>query len=299
MPEPYRIKTITDVHRLSGLSQPEHPLISVIDLQGQKNESGVSAVLFDFYVITLKRNCNKLMYGQQPYDFDEGLMAFFAPGQILRGETPIPENLNGWMLFVHPDFIWNTTLAKKIKQYDFFGYSSNEALFLSDKEEKIIDGIVENIKTEYKNNIDNFSQDIIISHLETLLSYSERFYNRQFITRKKANHQVLDKLETLLNDYFNSEALVSSGLPSVNYISEQLNISPNYLRSLLKSLTGLSTQQHIHEKLIEKAKEKLSTTDLSISEIAYDLGFEHLQSFSKLFKAKTSQTPLEFRASFG
>ncbi|WP_317235808.1 helix-turn-helix domain-containing protein [Niabella hibiscisoli] len=171
-------------------------------------------------------------------------------------------------------------------------------MFLSEKEETTINSIVENIKNEYQANIDQFSQDIIISHLETLLNYSERFYQRQFITRKKTNHQILDRLEALLTDYFNSDNLVSKGLPTVQYISDNLNVSPTYLRSLLKTLTGMNTQQHIHEKLIEKAKEKLSTTELTVSEIAYDLGFEHMQSFSKLFKTKTKISPLKFRQSF-
>jgi len=299
MEKPIRIKTISELHKLMGLPKPHHPLIELIDLSKQKKDTGIFAVLFDLYVITLKRGCDKLFYGQQQYDFDEGVMAFLSPGQILRGESDnIPENIDGWMLFIHPDFLWNTSLAKKIKQYDFFGYTINEALFLSEKEETMINGIVENIKNEYQTNIDQFSQDIIISHLETLLNYSERFYQRQFITRKKTNHKILDRLEVLLSDYFNSDDLVSKGLPTVQYISDHLNVSPTYLRSLLKTLTGLNTQQHIHEKLIEKAKEKLSTTDLTVSEIAYELGFEHMQSFSKLFKTKTKISPLEFRQSF-
>jgi AraC-like DNA-binding protein len=297
--KPYRIQSITEIHRLMALSKPHHPLISIVDLKGLKSDSEIKAVIFDLYVISLKRGCDNLFYGQQKYDFDEGLMAFLAPGQILRGEeNGVPKNLEGWMLFIHPDFLWNTPLAKKIKEYDFFGYSTNEALFLSDKEETLINGIVENIQNEYHANFDKFSQDIIISHLETLLNYAERFYQRQFITRKITNHQILYRLETLLSDYFKSDDLITKGLPTVQYISDNLNISPTYLRSLLKTLTGQSTQQHIHDKLIEKAKEKLSTTTLSISEIAYELGFEHLQSFSKLFKTKTKQSPLEFRQSF-
>ena len=281
-----------------GLPKPHHPLIGVIDLSGLKNDPGINAVVFDLYVVSMKRGCDKLLYGQQKYDFDEGLMAFMSPGQILRGEDGgVPQNLEGWMLFIHPDFLWNTALAKKIKQYEYFNYSTIEALFLSDKEETIINGIVKNIQDEYHSNIDRFSQDIIISHLETLLNYAERFYQRQFITRKITNHQTLERLEKLLSDYFDSD-LVTKGLPTVQYISENLHISPSYLRSLLKTLTGKSTQQHIHDKLIEKAKEKLSTTDLSVSEIAYELGFEHLQSFSKLFKTKTKLSPLQFRQSF-
>lgn len=298
-PTPYRIQSITEIHRLMGLPKPQHPLIGVINLSGLKNHSDIQAVILDLYTISLKRGCDKLLYGQQKYDFDEGLMAFMAPGQILRGEDGgVPARLDGWMLFIHPDFLWNTSLAKKIKQYEYFDYSTHEALFLSDKEETIINGIVENIQNEYHSNMDKFSKQIILSHLENLLSYAERFYNRQFITREKSNHQILDRLETLLSDYFNSDDLVNKGLPTVQYISDTLNISPTYLRSLLKMLTGQNTQQLIHEKLIEKAKEQLSTTNLSVSEIAYGLGFEHTQSFSKLFKTKTNQSPLAFRQAF-
>lgn len=171
-------------------------------------------------------------------------------------------------------------------------------MFLSEDEEIKIQQIIENIKQEYQTNIDKFSQNIIISQLETLLNYSERFYQRQFITRQKAHHQFLEKLENLLNDYFESDDIKEQGLPSVQFLSEKLNMSPQYMRSLLKSLTGQTTQQIIHEKLIEKAKEKLSTTDLTVSEIAYELGFEHSQSFNKLFKSKTDISPLEFRKSF-
>lgn len=296
---PVRIKSISEVHKIAGLPQPNHPLISIVDVSKFTNDSDVNAVVFDFYAISLKRGCDNLLYGQQKYDFDEGLMAFMAPGQILRGEeSGIPPNLKGWMMFIHPDFLWNSSLAKKIKQYEYFGYATNEALFLSDKEETMMNGIIENIRGEYNSNIDKFSQDVIIAQLELLFTYAQRFYERQFITRKINNHKVLERLEDVLNDYFNNEDLVSKGLPSVQFIADTLNISSKYLGSLLKQLTGLSTQQHIHEKLIAKAKEKLSTTELSVSEIAYELGFEHSQSFSKLFKTKTQQSPVEFRAGF-
>lgn len=296
---PIRIKSITDGHRVAGLEKPHHPLISIVDVSKFKNHSDIDAVIFDFYVVSMKRGCDNLLYGQQKYDFDEGLMAFMSPGQILRGEdNGVPPGLRGWMMFIHPDFLWNTTLAKKIKQYDYFDYATNEALFLSDKEEVLVNGIIENIRQEYNANIDKFSQDVIIAQLELLFTYAQRFYERQFITRKITNNKILGRLEDVLSDYFNGEDIVLRGLPTVNQIAEKLAISPKYLGSLLKQLTGLTTQQHIHEKLIEKAKEKLSTTELSISEIAYGLGFEHSQSFSKLFKAKTNQSPIEFRASF-
>jgi AraC family transcriptional activator of pobA len=297
---PVRIKSITELHRLGNYPPPQHPLISIIDLSGLENHSDSISFTFDFYVISLKRGCDKLFYGQQQYDFDEGLMAFMSPGQILRGEDgAVPANINGWMLFIHPDFLWNTSLAKRISQYEYFGYSTNEALFLSEKEETIINGIIDNIKNEYNANIDKFSQDVIIAHLEVLFTYAKRFYERQFITRKITNHQILGQVEEVLNNYFNQEDTTSKGLPTVQFVAETLHLSSKYLGSLLKQLSGQTTQQHIHNKLIEKAKEKLSTTALSISEIAYELGFEHSQSFSKLFKTKTKQSPLEFRASFG
>ncbi|RKO68302.1 AraC family transcriptional regulator [Sphingobacterium puteale] len=203
-------------------------------------------------------------------------------------------HLGSYLISTRPGRIVKT-LAKNIKQYAFFDYSVNEALLLSEKEENTLNGIIENIRQEYHSNVDKFSKQIICSHVESLLGYSERFYNRQFITREKANHQILERLENLLAEYLNSDDLAIKGLPSVQYVSKELNLSPSYLSSLLRTVTGQSTQQHIHYKLIEKARGKLSNTSLSISEIAYELGFEHSQSFSKLFKTKTKMSPLEFR----
>jgi len=205
---------------------------------------------------------------------------------------------SGWLLLVHPDFLWNTSLSKKIKQYEFFDYAVNEALFVSEKEEAIVTGIIQNISQECQRSIDKFTQEIVIAQLETLLAYSDRFYQRQFITRRIANHQILDRLNDLLNAYFNGDALTKTGVPTVTFVAQQLNVSPHYLSGLLRSLTGLNTQQHIHMKLIDKAKEFLSTTSLTVSEIAYALGFEQIQSFSKIFKTKTNLSPLEFRQSF-
>ncbi|CAD0219939.1 AraC-like protein [Chryseobacterium sp. JV274] len=298
-----RIKTITEFHRSRGLPPPEHPLISVIDYKNVKRPADIGEVnwMLDFYQISLKTGMNgKLKYGQQEYDFDEGTLFFISPNQVFRieADSGMKDKQSGWMLLIHPDFLWNTSMAKTIKQYDFFDYSVNEALFLSKKEELTINGIIEHIEQEYHGIIDKFSQNIIISHMETLLNYSERFYERQFITRKITNHNILTRLETLLVDYFNDNDLVSKGLPTVQFTAKELGISPNYLSRLLTNLTGQSTQQFIHDKLIEKAKEKLSTTDLSVSEIAYELGFEHPQSFTKLFKNKTRLSPLEFRTSF-
>ncbi len=301
--KPYRVNTISEFHRLKGLPKPEHPLVSVVNLETAAPARGkaTKSVVWDFYSISIKKSLSaKFRYGQQKYDFDEGVMFFMAPGQVFGIEIDeySEAKLSGWMLLIHPDFLWNTPLAKGIKQYEYFDYSVNEALFLSDKEEAMIISILQNIQQEYHSNIDKFSQDIIIAQIELLLTYSERFYQRQFITRKKANHKILIQLEEFLADYFNSEDLVAKGLPTVQSIAEALSVSPNYLSGLLKVLTGQSTQQHIHDKLIEKAKEKLSTTDLSVTEIAYQLGFEHPQSFSKLFKTKTNLSPSEFRQSF-
>jgi AraC-type DNA-binding domain-containing proteins len=299
--KPIRIKSIAEYHHLRRLSAPEHPLVSLVNVADfyYSEETMNMKTVMDFYSIALKRDCGKIRYGQQQYDFNAGVMYFIAPNQVFSVEhSPDAPQQTGRILLIHPDFFWNTPLANTITRYEYFGYAVNEALWLSEKEEATILGIMQNIQQEYRNNIDKFSKQIIVSLVESLLNYSERFYNRQFITREKSNHQVLDRLEKLLSDYFNSDDLVTKGLPTVEHIAERLNTSPKYLSSLLKVLTGQSTQQHIHDKLIDKAKEKLATTDLSVSEIAYGLGFEHSQSFSKLFKMKTALSPLEFRKSF-
>lgn len=302
--EPLRIKTISEFHRLNFLPPPQHPLISVVDyakIAAAKKGNPVQPMVADYYSVSVKRGLSgKMRYGQQEYDFDEGVMYFLAPGQVLQPAPSTNEGVqpSGWILLIHPDFLWNTPLAKSIRHYEYFGYAVNEALFLSEKEETTLNHVIQNIQQEYDGNIDKFSQSIIISQIETLLNYADRFYQRQFITRKIANHQILDRLEKLLADYFDSQDIVEKGLPTVQFISAGLHVSPGYLRSLLKILTGRSTQQHIHDKLIDKAKEKLSTTNLSVGEIAYELGFEHPQSFSKLFKTKTNSSPLEFRQSF-
>lgn len=299
-----KINTISEYHKLRCLEKPKHPLISLVDyaqITDFPEDNNVNW-LHNFYSIAMKKDLDvKMMYGQQEYDFDEGLMSFLAPNQVLNivvEDEKVNSNRSGWLLFIHKDFIWNTSLATTIKNYGFFNYAIFEALFLSEKEEKIIDAIFRDIHNEIDTNTDEYSQKIIISHIETLLNYAERFYNRQFITRKKSNHQIVSQLEELLSEYFNSDELISKGVPTVTYLAGALHISPNYLSGLLKSLTGLNTRQHIQQSLIEKAKEKLSTTKLTVSEIAYELGFEHVQSFNKLFKSKTHQSPLEFRARF-
>lgn len=299
--EPRRFKTISEYHVFRGLPKPEHPLISVTNFGSLDNviSDGDVRLVSDFYFIMLKKNfLGKVKYGQQEYDFDEGVLFFMAPGQVFSVEAAKKDKHAGWMLLIHPDFLWNTSLAKTIRKYEYFDYAVSEALFLSEKEETTITGIIRHIEQEYRSNIDTFNQGIIVIQLELLLAYAERFYHRQFITRKISHHKILDKLEALLTEYFDNDNLKQRGLPSVQDIAAELNVSPNYLSVLLKVLTGQSTQQHIHDKLIARAKEKLSTTDLSVSEIAYALGFEHPQSFSKLFKTKTNLSPQAFRQSF-
>ncbi|RIV68370.1 helix-turn-helix domain-containing protein [Flagellimonas aequoris] len=298
----HTFNTLSEFHKFCALPKPEHPLISVVNY-GQVDYQTIEKQITwmqNFYSIGLKRDIQaKVRYGQQEYDFDEGLLSFIGPRQVLQFEMlPREKKPSGWLLLIHPDFLWNTPLAKTIKNYEFFGYAINEALFLSEKEENTLVDVLLHIQQEYRSNIDKFSQNIIIAQLELLLNYAERYYQRQFLTRKINNHEVLVRLENLLDTYFNGEEAIDKGIPTVQFVADTLNVSSNYLSSLLKVLTGQSTQQHIHEKLIEKAKEKLSTTQLSVSEIAYTLGFEHSQSFSKLFKSKTKQSPLAFRASF-
>ena len=297
-------KTISEFHAFRNLPKPQHPLISVIDVEAVPHVDGEEPanLMLNFYSIALKRMHNvKIKYGQQPFDFNEGVLSFMSPNQVFSMTIDDKNEVvkkSGWVIYIHPDFLWNTPLAKTIKNYDFWDYTLHEALFLSAKEEAAINAIILNIKQEYEANIDTFSKQIIISQIEGLLAYADRFYHRQFITREKSAHEILDRLETVLDSYFTDANMMDKGLPTVRYVAGQLNLSPKYLSNVLRLLTGQNTQQHIHEKLIEKAKERLSTTNLSIGEIAYELGFEHLPSFSKLFKTKTKLSPLEFRASF-
>jgi AraC family transcriptional regulator, transcriptional activator of pobA len=295
------INSISELHRLVGLPKPLHPLVSLINMDAVPKSNHTEPVQFvlNFYGISLKKNLNgKLKYGQHYYDFNEGVLAMTSPKQVLSVSSAENYKVSGWWLVFHADFILNYTLGKKIKEYGFFSYAVNEALHLSDREEQMLEGIFKNIEQEYQTSIDQFSQDVMIAHLELLLNYCNRFYNRQFLTRKMASNDLLTKLDNILTDYFNNELVQKFGLPSVQYISEQLGVSANYLSDMLRTITGQNTQQHIHNKLIEKAKETLTTTNLSVSEIAYQLGFEHPQSFNKLFKSKTNQTPTEFRTSF-
>jgi len=299
---PYKFDSLTDVHRAFGLPNPLHPLISLIDNTKTQVEATKlpHAHVLTFYKIAVKAKFSgKLRYGQDYYDFDEGGLLFAAPNQIIGNNH---DNLTGdcslFTLLIHPDFLLNYPLAKKIRQYGFFSYSANEALHLSDQEKRVIMSIFNIMRDELSSRIDEFSQDVMISQIELLLNYANRFYKRQFITRKASNNNLLQQLEEILDNYFDQDRSGNEGIPTVQFLSENLNMSPSYLSDMLRSLTGQNAQQHIHQKLIEKAKEKLSTTNLTVGEVAYELGFEHPQSFSKLFKIKTNLSPLEFRKSF-
>ncbi|WP_294246222.1 helix-turn-helix domain-containing protein [uncultured Chryseobacterium sp.] len=294
------IDSISQLMRLLELPAPLHPMIALVDYRNVPMETFPRGqrISLDFYKISFKTTfTGQIKYGQGYYDFEEGGMAFLKPKQIVFPPEEI-ESYEGIALYFHPDFIRNHSLGKSIQQYGFFSYDVSEALFLSAKEKEIIAGLFASIATELENNIDSFSQDVLVSQLELLLNYSNRFYSRQFITRKAVNNDIISSLDQLLNRYFEDGDSLKKGLPSVKYISTELKLSQRYLSDMMRSFTGLNTQQYIQNAIIEKAKEKLTTTNLSVSEIAYELGFEHSQSFSKLFKAKTSVSPVEFRQSF-
>jgi AraC family transcriptional activator of pobA len=299
------INSLSEFHRLLSIPPPSHPLVSVVLVS---EIHAVDSDLWkhfstDFYTISLKNNIqSKVKYGQQYYDFDKGTMTFTAPKQVQCVTVDQTNAFNetigtGYVLIVHADFLKKHPLQSAIKNYSFFSYAVNEALHLSEQEEKNVIEIFQKIEKEYQH-IDKHTQDIILSQIDLLLNYCNRFYERQFITRKTVNNDLLSKLENLLNDYFNNTETLKIGLPTVEYVANQLHFSANYLSDLLRLLTGQNAQQHIQEKIIEKAKEKLLTTNLSVSEIAYELGFEHSQSFNRLFKKKTEMSPLKYRQSF-
>lgn len=293
-----KFDSLSDFHRTLGLPRPAHPLISFINIEDIyiPIDESFDFFILKFYKIAYKTTlCRQARYGQNYYDFGEGGLVFTAPNQVF--ESP-KKAASGYIFLIHPDFLLSYPLAKKIKQFGFFSYATNEALHLSSDEKATVMSIFKIIDKELKSRIDDFSQDVVISQVELLLNYSNRFYHRQFITHKAVYNDLLLKLEEILNNYFNDSKALEDGLPTVQYLADQINVSPSYLSDMLRSLTGQNAQQHIHHKLIETAKEKLSTTSHSVSEIAYDLGFEHPQSFSKLFKSKTNYSPLEFRQSF-
>ena len=298
---PLKLESLSDAHRLFGLNKPKHPLITIINGANDRLDMAGfrQAHVLSFYKISYKPNLKgKLKYGQSFYDFDGGGLLFAAPGQVIGSNDHEASVCSEFTLLIHPDFFLGYPIAKTIKQYGFFSYSANETLHLSDDERSTVTSIFRMIEAELNSRIDDFSQHVVVAQTELLLSYANRFYKRQFITRKAASNDLLQKLEVLLDDYFNDETLLSNGTPTVSYLAQHLNLSPSYLSDMLRSLTGQNAQQHIHDKLVGKAKELLSTTHFSVAEVAYQLGFEHPQSFSKLFKTKAKLSPLEFRQSF-
>ncbi|PJJ66437.1 helix-turn-helix domain-containing protein [Chryseobacterium geocarposphaerae] len=296
-----RFISISESHKAFGLPAPQHPLISLIHFNKDNPFNPEMAPVYNllsFYKITfITRNKGRLKYGRNFYDYNEGSMLFLAPNQLV-GSTDYNSETYCYLLLIHPDFLLGHPIARKIKQYSYFSYSSNEALHVSDPEKEIILSVFEIMKQELNSRIDEFSQEVVIAQIELLLSYVNRFYKRQFITRKVVNNDILQKTETILDHYLNDQQALRYGLPTVQYLSDQLNISPGYLSDVLRSVIGKNTQQYIREKVAEKAKERLISTELTVAEIAYELGFEHPQSFSKMFRAQTGLSPVEFRNSF-
>jgi AraC-like DNA-binding protein len=300
MKEIYRFKSVSEVHSLFGLSRPNHPLITIIRKWPEIDFDFSSVRLTsDLYLLSLKGKTagTTFGYGRNSYDFDEGTLVFLSPNQIASFDDPIEElDDSGWTILFHPDLIRKSSLGKTIKEYSFFQYEANEALHLSDKEKKSLCELVEKIDFELNQTIDKHSQELIIQNLESILKYSSRYYDRQFYTRSNLNKDLASEFEQYLEQYFSSSDLSCKGLPTVKQCGEALNMSGPYLSDLLKLETGSSAKDHIHAHLIEKAKNSLLGSTASISEIAFNLGFEYPQHFSKLFKGKVGFSPSEYRS---
>lgn len=295
--QPVIFKSLSQLHKAMGQPAPSHPLISVMNYGDAKFDPKdyEQGIILNFYKISFKTSFSgKLKYGQGYYDFEEGGMSFISPGQLLKMDEE-EADYSGMTLHIHPDFIRNYPLNSSIKQYGFFSYSAAEALYLSEKEKATILSIFLFIKEELEERIDKFSQDVIIAQIELILQYANRFYDRQFLTRKAVNNDLLSKAEHYLDDYFEKETSLINGIPTVVALAGHLKVTPRYLSDLLRSLIGLNAQQFIHEKVIEKAKEYIARDELTIAEIAYHLGFEHPQSLNKLFKNKTSLSPSDYK----
>lgn len=295
----FRIKSITQLHHMLGYPKPKHPLISVINAKDLPNGAEYVGVKMsaNFYMVSLKEHDCGMQYGRNYYDFEEGALMFTAPNQVLTPTEQSTEVENeGWMLLFHPDLIAKTPLGQRIDDYTFFDYEAHEALHLSDEEKQIINACVKNIELEYNANIDGHSQSLFVSNLELILNYSKRFYNRQFHTRTTPNKDVVSTFERALKDYFKSEDLALLGQPSVGYFAEMVHLSANYLSDLLKKETGRNVKEHINEVLVKKAKTMLLNSTRTVSEIAYDLGFNYPHYFSRMFKAQTGLTPAKYRA---
>lgn len=303
MSEILRIKSVSQFHEILGMPAPEHPLISFINESDALKKPKIPDSLFDIrfasdmFTIMYKDKINgSLGYGRNTYDFQEGTLIFASPGQVFT--SPKKEELEGkkgWTLLFHPDLLLKSSLSGRMDSYSYFSYEVTEALHLSNKEESFIFQVVEQIKTEYSQNIDKHSQQLIISNLELLLNYCMRFYDRQFYTRTNLNTDFVIDFESKLKSYFSSEVIVSKGIPSTDYFGRELNMSTNYLSDLLKKETGKSIKEHIDGYIVRKAKNVLLGSNQSVSEIAFSLGFEYPQSFTRMFKKKTGVSPNEYR----
>jgi AraC family transcriptional activator of pobA len=299
---PLRFDSLSEAHRALSLPPPLHPLVSLLNGSHAPAEyiCAYHSYVLSFYKISYRpKLSSRIRYGQGYYDFEAGGLLFASPNQLIGGTgEPIDGSGEHFTLLLHPDFLAHHPLAKKIREYGFFTYSTNEALHVSEQEKDLVLALFKTMEVELASRLDEFSQEVVIAQLELLLTYANRFYKRQFLTRKAVHHDLLQRLEETLAACFRSEDLLSRGIPTVQYLAECLHVSPSYLSDMLRTLTGQSAQQHIHDKLIAQAKEKLTTTTLSVSEVAYALGFEHSQSFSRFFKTKTDLSPLAFRQSF-
>ncbi len=296
--ELFTIKSISQLHQLSGFESPTHPLISVIDIaQTETLEShlGMSGYM-DLYVIGLKDSSCGNQYGRNHYDFDEGVLFFYAPNQVQTVVKAYKKGeVNGWMIVFHPDIIRNTHLGKTIDKFNFFSYAVHEALHLSDAEQQILTDCMQLIEREIAGRVDGHSQLVISSNLELLLNHSQRFYERQFHTRSAHHSDYVSQFEQQLKSYYEADQFKTEGIPSVDYFSSKLHLSSSYLSDVLKKETGLNAKEHITSFAIDKAKNRLLGSTASVSEIAYELGFNYPHYFSRLFKQKTGKTPNEFR----
>ncbi len=291
------IVSIAGVHTFYNYGKPNHPLITIVDLTKVEPDRPKEEVFYrtPLYTVICKRFEGVMKYGKSNYDFDDGSLMFTAPHQVIS-VSPGLHVTEGWGLFFHPDLLHGSELGRKIHEYGFFHYDVNEALHISDTEKRILLDSLEKIKSEYSQNFDKHTRGLILDNLHLLLNYCTRFYNRQFLTRSKPGNDIVQRFERMLTDYFSQETLIESGLPDVKYFASGLNLSPNYLSDLLNKYTGKTTLEHIHLHLIDKAKSLLLSTQKSISEIAYDLGFDHPSHFTKLFKSRTGTAPRGFRS---
>ena len=283
-----------DMYRHNGLPLPEHPLFSIHRCNDEYNLDR-AAFTTDFYIISFKKlKSGKLLYGRTNYDHNTGSMLFLKPRQIMAFRDLEFEE-DGFILYIHEDYLHGHFLHKEIAQYSYFDYETDEALHLSPREERIMWELFMKINTEYYDNPDEFSRNIILTHIDSILKYSERFYKRQFINRASLSGTTVSKFNNALSAYFEEENLLKNGLPTVNALASQLNLSPRYLSDMLKQETGKTAIEHIHIYLVNEAKNRIRTEELNISEIAYGLGFENLPYFSRLFKKETGISPSAFR----